>query len=535
MPSTTPYITDSGQASLVGKSKVISRQRPRNLTKQTTVSRVNEPTGSSECLVCGVPLCNLVTHRLATLELLRRVSKTARKLQSDNSTSTSFEDVIVSTLIARTSPLPRTSGATRYSIDTFHSFPVKGVHKSTMRQFHDFFSVQGGSLLETDRQLMFDKSFYPFLFPQAMRNPALCMSIVAMASTFIAIHHRKVKAPDEEVLTTYGQCFDTLRKQIDLEGTTGLSESTIMAAVNLVMCCGIGFGDHEAALTHWNGVLALLDRANSAILPGRFLAFRDSMEYWLVLTAGLPPRQVEWPVRVLHELPPLEVYGKGFPRLFETQMMWCIPAAKLQTVCLNTCRATECLEDCVTDSANLSVTSPSTYFEYLRGIVQRQNIQAYSELANTDTVAECVSVTLNIFFLLVLRMTPWRAPIEHLCAQLRASLQASRLELEDDGNTPESETNDNDPETTRDVYLWMLIVYACALQFCHSEFGKEWAASSIRRVCRQDVDTFGDMWEQTTLQRMRLFCWSDRFLLKHFKGVCAWISDGCYANIKAEV
>lgn len=139
---------------------------------------------------------------------------------------------------------------------------------------------------------------------------------------------------------------------------------------------------------------------------------------------------------------------------------------------------------------------------------------------------ECVCITLNIYFMIVLRCTPWRAPVEHLCVRLRDRLMACDTNFElgtptSDSSTTSPTADCEDIAPLDELYLWMLIVCACALQLCRNRLCQEWALDSIRTICRGAFSLANESGQAEILCRMRRFCWSDTFLLPRFEELCS--------------
>ena len=112
------------------------------------------------------------------------------------------------------------------------------------------FTAQGSTMTSPVRIRAFDSAYYPILLRQALADPALCYTFVAMSATYSSVHGQCLDAPDARLLSIYGRTFRTLRRQIGQTGRARPSEATVMAAVNLLMCHGIGFGDKQALTAH---------------------------------------------------------------------------------------------------------------------------------------------------------------------------------------------------------------------------------------------------------------------------------------------
>lgn len=399
-----------------------------------------------------------------------------------------------------------------------------------MRQFHDFFTQQGGFVTNHNRRLVFDRRNFAMMYPKAMRNAALCMSVIALASTYNIVHYHDRATPDSETLSVYGQTFEMIRTQLDEEPTPEIIECTIHAVHRLAMACGVAFGDADASITHWNGVLALLDKYPHLRLSGGVMGYVTQMEYWVAINPGVKPRNEEWPVQLAHGKMPPEIYGQDFQALFDLPCMCCEVSSKLLSVSLTSCRATELLENDVAASILPSKDSdttsgPSPYFMHLFDVLLRQHAQIYTTLMHRSDAIECVCITLNIYFMIVIRCTPWRAPLEHLCNRLRDSLVVCEADFELEILTTSSKTTTSSEDEEEimimnNLYLWMLIVCACALQLCRDRPCQDWALRSLRAACQDELSLATRVGQAEVLRRMRRFCWSDTFLSGRFEELC---------------
>lgn len=411
-------------------------------------------------------------------------------------------------------------------------FPIKGVNRDTVQLFHEFFTNQGSSLLESRRELSFDSGVLPPLFTRSFENPALATSFVAMAATFHAIQAQGLTAPNHEVLIYHAQAFEELRKNIEAERPGQISEGTIMAAINLCMCCGIGFGDSDAALLHWQGVLALLGKPRSGIYSGAILSFIGQLEHWLVLTAGYKPRVEKWTVPIPQDRPPPRKYGKSLKSLCASSVLQDFSLSpKILEMCSNICRATETLEAYATRHAFNKNTPVSTYFIYLRNVIAEQGSFIHNKFRNTSTFAECISLGTSLFYILALRRTPWKAPFRILCAELRRALSKSKpLEDGDDDDDDGENDDDEDEEINRALkedflvrkaaYNWMLFTCACAASACQDKPAIEWTKENLEEVQLAYFEQHGPEWKPALIQDLKKFVWSDVFLAGHLQTVC---------------
>lgn len=518
-------------------------EQPRSSTPHSEATTATPSNLRDGCLICHSKTCQLITHRLLTLDLLRRLSKSNKETEQSRRTRSRNEGVLSRAVDSRRVfqvPTVHRPVTPTDHIDPFTPFPVRGVTKNTVHLFHEFFNGQGRSLLQFQRELSFDSGHYPYLFTQAFQSSALAMSFVAMAATFRAIQSQDLTLPTHEILAIHAQAFEELRKRIEAERPGEISEGTIMAAINLCMCCGIGFCDTEAALLHWQGVLALLGKPRSGIYSGAILTFVNHMEHWLVLIAGYKPRVEKWTNPISQERPPPRKYGSRLESLFATSVLQDLSLSpKILDLCINTCKATEVLEAHSAKHLFNQNTPTSTYYNYLRNVITDQGAIIHSKLHGTDTFAECIGLTASLYFILVLRRTPWRAPVRLLCSELRRVLSKSKPveeanddsdDEDDDEDDDDSDDEDEDEEINRalkedyllrkDAYNWMLIICACAANFCQDQPSIEWTKENLEEVRLAYFKEHGYGWKTSLVRDLNGFIWSDVFLAGHLQTVC---------------
>lgn len=491
------------------------------------------------CMICHSKSCTLVTHRLLTLSLLRRTTRLERKRKSSKRQE-DLRDVAPShkTSLSRTrasfgplcSPVPLADG-----LDHFIPFPAKTKNRNTIRLFHSFFTSQGSSLLEFQRELSFDSSHLPSLCASAYQNSALALSCVAMSATFQATQREDLSTPSCEMLDCYAQAFAELRKKIDSERPGNMSEATIMAAINLCMCCGVSLSDSNAALLHWHGILALLNKPFPGLYTGAIMTFVSYIEHWLVLIADYEPRNKSWPSLVPHENPPPRRYGSSFDILFASSILRdCSLSPKVKDLCTNTCIATEVLEAHAARHRSDSSVPMSTYYLYLRNVVAEQGAIVHSEARHNANFVGCISLTLSLYYLLVMRRTPWKAPFRKLCSELRQVLLKfvpcdTNQDGDDKARYKESIEGDNRSmkgvfRIERLAYTWMVAVCACAARMCQYRPIIEWTAEILGEVQLTYSEYYGSEWKVALTKDLRKFVWSDAFLTNHLKSI--WTNPG---------
>jgi hypothetical protein len=198
--------------------------------------------------------------------------------------------------------------------------------------------------------------------------------------------------------------------------------------------------------------------------------------------------------------PPATVYGGG---LDELGMRGLISPALL-TVCQNTCRLTELLEDRVSGNAN---PARWEYFHYKRNTMAMRNGVVHSELFGSGTKAECISLSHNLYLFLVLRLMPWKAPIVNLCDQLQSALLASGL-------------NDYWGQDVN-VLLWVLFMLLAAAEY---RDGKRWALKLLLDTLSHYHGSEQRDWPPNWCEMQRLnlmeLTWSEIYLTDSFKSTC---------------
>lgn len=480
----------------------------------------------SNCFICSKLQCALTTHRLAALSLQRRV------------TNTKYSHLLKANILSRESskldPKPEApakrpeeerppNSSVSRAVTSFTPFPVPGASRHVISQFYDFFGHQGSTIYDRNRTLTFDSGNYVHLVPKALKNAALCMSCVAMSATYQVVHGRNLPSSTVNNLVVYNQTFQLLGKQIESEASNALSEATIQTCLNLIMSCGLGLGDPAAAVLHWKGCLALFHRTNVSLYSGHMLMLVAMMDFWLSICAGCKPRaEVEWMSPVVFPAFTSLKYGAAFSIIFAHLMLSDEIVGRLHETCLITCAVTQDLEEHVLKHENNPAVPLGTYFEYLRFVLMTQNTILCSELEGLNSLEECLGLTLCLFFVIVMRRTPWKYPILYLCSRLRHCLEIvmnCNSTMRDDPKLFFRDINSVEP-VLLDCYTWMVSVHAYASQMCEDETGQDWSHQAITvLLIRQDENP-----EQSRLQIilgiLRCFCWSDMFLSHGFMMFC---------------
>jgi hypothetical protein len=464
---------------------LLNRRRPARGAPPKSYDDVNLSLKDRECPVCLRQGCLLVSHKLYTSQRTSRQSQPAPSAQKE-------------------SPLSFTVSVGHARIDPFFDLPIGNSDPEMQQHFRDFFTAQCSSMTSPVRIRAFDAAYCPLLIRQALADPALCHSFIAMAATYSAIHGRGLQAPDAKLFSIYDRTFRILRQQVSQTRASRPSDSTIMAAVNLLMCHGLAFGDKSAIAVHPAALKNLVDACGGiANLHGQTAALTLWAAFYVTLNTGKAPVFLEQ-AAVMPDIPlsnpPPAVYGDILDRLVVRGLI----SPALSNVCHNTCRLIELLEDRVSGNTN---PARWEYFHYKRNTMAMRNGSVHAELSGSGTKAECTSLVLNLFMFLVLRLMPWKAPVTNLCDQLQTALLA---------------TDRHDywgPDI--DVLLWVLFTLAASAEHWP---GKPWALRLLLNTlsCHYACGPAGwpPNWCQLQWLNLRRFVWSEVYLNESFQETC---------------
>ena len=441
--------------------------------------------GPKRCTVCGRRDCHLISHKLYASR------PTPRRPQSPSSHD-------------KRPPLTLTASIGNARVDPFFDLPIGRPDPEMQQHFRDLFTSQGSCMTDPVRIRAFDAGYYPVLMRQALADPALCHTFIAMSATYSCIHGHGFRAPNAKLLSIYGRTFKVLRRQISQARQGKQLDTTIMATINLLMCHGIAFGDKSAMAAH-PAALKFLVNACGGIsrLNAQPAALTLWADFYVTLYTGEMPVFLEQ-VRILPDVPlqnpPAAVYGSGFDDLEKRGLI----SQALLDVCLNTCRVTELLEDRISGNTNLARWE---YFNYKRNAMAMRNGMVHSQLFGSGTKAECISISQNLFLFLVLRLMPWNAPLTNLCEQLQSALLASEL--------------DDYWGQDVDVLLWVLFMLLAGAEYWDC---KQWALELLLCTLSHRYEGERPNWppEWCEMQHLNLvrFTWSEIYLLDSFKATC---------------
>lgn len=350
------------------------------------------------------------------------------------------------------------------------------------------------------RNLAFDSALVPAIMKMSLIDPAFSYSCIVMSAAYSTIHKGSAK-PDVEFMTVYGRATKTLHEQIARQASGTFSVPTIMAAVNLMMAHGIGFGDLTALTAHWKGIQALVRACGgfhllSPVAAGLCLW----LDYWFTLYTNREPvwtKQVITKPHIVLEDAPSRTCGAYFE---STEAEVNFPESLL-SVCFNTCRLIELLEDKVKDTSTLARWG---YFGYKRDTMCTQNAIVHFEQHGQGTKSECLSLTMNLFLLLTLRMVPWKMPMIILCTQLREAIIRTNL--------------DDYWAEDVDMLTWILFIAQAAGEHWKD---KEWALELLRDTLEFRQGKTPNLWPQEwwemERQNLQQFAWSEIFLDESFQ------------------
>lgn len=353
------------------------------------------------------------------------------------------------------------------------------------------------------RVLAFDLQYCSALIKAALSDPALSYSCLAQSAAYSTIHGRGLSKPDVGFLSVYVRATQVLQEQIQQQSSGKYSNETIMAAVNLMMSHGIGFGDQLALTAHWQGIRTLVTACGGIHnVAGQVAGLILWLDYWYTLYTNRRPLYVDQvmtrPVIQLDN-PPNQIYGSYFEQAEMEEAF----APQLLGICLDSCRLIELLEDKVHDT---STTARWQYFMYKRDSMCTRNAIVHHQQHSRGTEAECISLTMNLFLLLTLRMVPWRMPLIIVCDQLRVALSNTDLA--------------NNWSEHVDMLTWILFILQAAAQQSHWD-GKKWAlyllgtALQFRRG--KAVHLWPLDWWELERENVQTFAWSNVFLDESFR------------------
>jgi hypothetical protein len=450
---------------------------------------VNLSLRDRECPVCRRRGCLLVSHKLYASRQRSGRSQPARTT------------VVV---VDKQPPPAFTLSIGNARLDPFFDLPTGSSDPEMQQRFRNFFTAQCSSMTSPVRILAFDVAYCPVLVRQASADPALCHTIVAMEATYASVHGQGLQAPDTKLLSIYGRTLQVLRKQVSQASHGKPSDSAIMAAVNLLMCHGIAWGDKSAIAAHPAALKHLVDAcgglSNISSQPAALTLWAD---FYVTLYTGKKPIFLEQ-AAVMPDIPlsnpPPAVYGAGLDSL---AIRGLVPMALLD-VCQNMCRLTELLEDRVSGNTN---PARWEYFDYKRNTMAMRNGIVHAELFRSGTKAECISLIHNLYLFLVLRLMPWKAPIINLCNQLRSALLASGL--------------DDYWGRDIDVLLWVLFILLASAEYWE---GRPWALQllldTLSHHYRCRPTGWPPDWCEVQWRNLMTFTWSKIYLTNSFEATC---------------
>ena len=478
----TPVLADVSQ-----RDSSLPLLPPRLLQIDTTQISPNAATSAPaarRCPVCWRQGCQLISHKLYT---------SRKKTRRPQPPSTDIKQPRASV----------TASIGNARIDPFFDLPVGRSDPEMQQHFRDFFTAQVSSMTDSVRIRAFDAAYCPVLMRQALVDPALCHTFIAMAATYSSIHGQCLQAPNAKLFSIYGRTFRVLRRQ--LGQAIRPSDTAIMAAINLLMCQGIAFGDKSAMKAH-PAVLESMVNSCGGIsnLSGQPAALTLWADLYVTLYTGKKPIFLEQ-ARVVPDIPlsnpPALVYGGGWDDL-ETRV-WI--SQSLLDVCVNTCRLTELLEDRVSGNIN---PARWEYFNYKRNSMAMRNGMVHSQLFGSGTKGECISLIHNLYLFLVLRLMPWKAPLVNLCEQLQSALLSSGL-------------HDYWGQEI-DVLLWLLFMLPAGAEYWE---GKQWALQVLLDTLshyynRSEQRDWPPDWCEMQRSNLMKFTWSEIYLTPSFTRTC---------------
>lgn len=488
----------------ISRSSLLYRRRDEGDASQGEAKRGDASQAEvKKCPVCSSRSCRLVSHQLYASRLKRCKSHSPRT-----------NDKRPFTHIVRKSQSPITDNKMLQAfltasigkawIDPYFDLPVGGRDAEMQRHFRDFFTTQVSSLTSPVRVRAFDVAYCSVMIHQALVDPALCHTVIAMAATYSAIHRHGLRAPDAKLLSIYDRTFKILRQQTAQADQSKQSSLIVMAMLNLLLCYGLAFGDKSIIAAHPTTMKNLVNAcggiSNLSAQPAALSLWSD---YYVTLYTGKKPTFLE-EATVLPDIPlsnpPAAVYGCDLDDLRARGLI----SQKLLDICLNTCRLTELLEDRV--SGNI-IPARWEYFNYKRNAMPMRNGIVHAELFGSGTKAECIGLVHSLFLFLVLRLMPWNAPVINLCEQLQSALLASGLH--------------DYWGSDIDVLLWVLFTLLAGAEGWD---GKYWALELLLDTLTYRYRSEPSKWPLDWCEKQRRnlvrFTWSNLYLTVSLKATC---------------
>lgn len=208
-----------------------------------------------------------------------------------------------------------------------------------------------------------------------------------------------------------------------------------------------------------------------------------------------------------------------YPAACQNPALW----HKLRELSMNTCMATELLESQAAKDGRRKSSVPSTYYIYMRGVVAEQGAILHNKLRHMKDLAKYISLTLSIYFVLVLRRSPWKAPLRMLYTELEGILAAFSLK-EVNNHTQwkiqyEHEDSGDSCRLEHGLFVWMLLICACAAKICKDQFTLKALGAHVDEVRVLYTKRHNTDWESALVRDLGKLIWSDTFLTGHLRTI----------------
>ena len=301
-----------------------------------------------------------------------------------------------------------------------------------------------------------------------------------------------------------------------------------MAAIALTVAQGVFFADRVALRAHMQGAYSIVSSLGglTRISGGYVVVFRD-VAYSAALMDAEPMDQFEEEsLPIPAPFPLAQTQGQKFRDLTS------VLDEELYLVCIHTCQLTELLEAHSLAFADGSPPASSgwTYFQYLRDNMSSRLARLYIKYRHTNTIDECIGLAINLYQLLVLRVTAYRLPLMRLCARIQVILLKSSDPQNYTFDCPtylkKTVSRDNCSIVLRSAFLWILFITSAALQQLGYS-SQEWVLNLIMKTLGVIYDeSFRckiEEWQTSQLRLLKQFCWSEVFLMEEYKMTCAML------------
>lgn len=469
----------------------------------------------ARCLACQSTSCTLISHKQYTAALLATASEELEP--ADDAPHHSH----LCLFLAKNPKEAVREAMTPCLSDPSLQLPDNMNDPLSKQLFYDFFTVKSELVTEKQRtSLAFARETNSSLLAQALTDDALCMSLISLSMAFSL--DRRAQAGLELTAQSL-QMFNKACQLISYKIKNGPGESTLVAALAMTVAQGTFTGNRDAIRAHLQGAHGIIISLGGVTrIRGALLRlFHDIVWAAALLDVNLAHDIQDQVSAITLQDPPELLYGSAFHELAD-----CIDP-KLLSVCVDTCRLTELLEDQTLALANARSPNQSrwTYFHYLRDASLVRLVQLHAKHKNSNSIDECIGLTINLYVLSVLIVCPYRMPQIRVCARIQCILKLDGWSV-----TTESMNSRYTVASTTvsanilcPIRLWILFVTSNALQ----QIGQTLDGCILDLLLREltayfrcTYEGWPDDWRERQLASLKSFCWSEVFLTKRYQITC---------------